>query len=194
MSYEITCQLCRHLLSSPVILNCCSTSVCSGCLSSISYKKDNNSSKLYYNCPFCFKDSEETETATSNDFLNSFIEYKHLTDKTLQSVCERCEKPTKYDEIIICNECNNKNLCQECSDTIHSVGRFQLHERTSLTNGVMHQLNCINDLMRCETHIKEKIEYICLKDQQFMCGLCVPAHKQNCKNNIVTIRFLFDLD
>ena len=109
----------------PVILSCCSNSICSGCLSAISYNKEFSSESTCYNCPFCKKEAEEVHSATSNNFLACFLEHVNNSEKTLDLPCERCEKPTKTENIVICNECNNQNLCRNCSDSIHSIGRFQ---------------------------------------------------------------------
>lgn len=188
MNHETTCQLCQHLFSTPISLSCCPSAICLDCLSTLSYKKDKDSEKLYYNCPFCKKEGEEVEGTTNNTFLAQFIEYSSDKEKFSQTVCERCDKVTDYDEIVICNECNNKSLCKDCSDSIHSVGKFKFHERSFFVKGVAHQTNCITKLIGCSNHPKEKIEYICLKDSQLLCAFCLPTHRQTCKNNVILIR------
>lgn len=187
---ETTCQLCQHLFSSPLILPCCSHSLCSSCLDTISYQKDNDPSKLLYNCPFCKKDSEESTSALPNNFLQDFLSQLTKSNESATIPCERCENPTKYDQIIICNECHNTKLCQGCSNHIHSVGKFKSHERSPFLNGVVHQATCLTDLTTCNTHLKEKIEYICSKDSTLLCSLCIPTHKQTCKASITTVKYL----
>jgi len=191
MNSEITCQQCQRLFSSPIILTCCTSPLCSTCLSSISYKSNNDQKKLYYNCPFCKKISEDVELVSDNKFLEDFINDITNKEKKIEKECDRCEKLTKYENIVICNECNNKSLCKECSNQIHNSGKFKFHERTSYTKGVVHHTTFVQNLAICEIHPKEKIEYICPKDSKLICPSCVVLHKQACKMNPVTLKFVY---
>lgn len=187
MNSEITCQQCHCIFSSPVILTCCTSSLCSSCLSGISYKSDNDHKKLY-NCPFCQKIIEETEIINENKFLEDFLYYNSNKRKKIEQECERCEKLTKYDDIMICNECSHKNLCKDCSDQIHSIGKFKSHERNPFLKRV-HQQTTLVDNLTCEIHSKEKIEYLCPKDSKYVCSICVALHKQACKVSPISLKF-----
>jgi len=189
MNSEIICPNCHCLFTSPIILSCCSSSLCANCFSNISYKSDTNHKK-FFNCPFCKKNSEESEFSMKNRFLEDFI--TQILNKEIKSEfeCERCEKLTKYENIIICNECRNNSLCDDCSNEIHKIGKFKFHERISFTKGIGHQTSVIKNLTMCDIHSKEKLEYFCPKDSNFICEICFSLHKQSCRVSPVTVKFL----
>ncbi len=187
MNKEITCQSCHHILESPVTLTCCYSPICLNCFQSILYQHDNEVQRQIYNCPFCKKVCEDKETILHNSFLEQFIKY-YIHDKVHEVACDRCEKLTRFEHIILCNDCNNKKLCEDCSDSIHNLGNYRNHERTSFSKGITHQTKFITNLSVCTTHIKEKIEFVCPKDSIFLCNLCLSSHKQTCRTTPISVK------
>ena len=181
ISNEIICPLCKHLLTKPVLLACCLTATCYGCLKKISYRSDSLSGEIYYNCPFCKKDHENLETVTASNFLQEYLNYLSKKGKPEFIICDRCDKDFGLEEVLICYCCDERVFCSSCNEILHSTGKYIEHTRKP------YHINKIKKegetYLSCKNHIKEKIEFVCMKDMSMLCNYCLASHKQACKSS-----------
>lgn len=189
MQQEVVCQICHKILAIPFTFQCCYTSVCQACLKQTDYKEPKASEKCHSICQFCHKEISDLTQPFMNKFLNEYIDNLKPGKETQCAYCDRCEKSIKYNDTIICSDCGNKSFCQDCNVMLHNVGKYQLHERSSFLSSVNCQANNFTKGMTCYLHIKEKIEFVCLKDFDVLCSKCCIIHKKNCKTSmIVTLK------
>lgn len=187
MNKEITCQICNNILSSPYILQCCNCSICQPCFKKTLQKDPKNVQKTKKSCPCCQKEVDDSNAPIPNRLLSDYIESTKKTDKALNFFCECCEKQTQYNALSVCMDCGNKSFCQECFVALHSIGKYQRHQKADISISSTSQNGNITKAPICSSHPNEKVEHICLKDFNLLCGKCSILHKRACKANTIVL-------
>ena len=183
MNSEIICEICSQIVSSPAILSCCYSSVCTECARKLSVRETNTFEKYCYKCPSCKKDHHSHAFIRSHTFLSRYIEFCHKKGKFQSVSCQNCQKTIKSTETIICDECGHSYLCKDCDVSVHTVEHKKHHHRTSVANIMKNHIGSLNKGIMCNTHQREKMEYLCLKDLSSLCKYCVSTHSRTCTEN-----------
>jgi len=181
MNSETLCQICSQLICSPIILSCCSASVCLECIKNISQKDKRNPDKLYYKCRLCSKDHQPFDSKKANTFLSRYIEYSHQKGYFEDVDCENCGIKKNFVETFGCNECNQKFLCKDCYSVSHNVSINKNHKTVNHGQIIKGFTGSLEKAILCQDHLNQKIEHICLKDLTTLCASCVAEHTKICK-------------
>lgn len=183
MNSETVCEICSHMISSPTVLMCCFSSVCSDCLKKITVKDPKRVTRPSYKCPFCSKEQQISTSAKPNVFLSRYIEFCYRKGKLQNVPCSQCQTSIKSTDANICGACGNQYFCKDCNSTVHNTETAKSHIRTSVNTVLKNYNGSLNKAMICPLHMKEKIEFICLKDLVTFCKTCVANHKRTCKEH-----------
>ena len=151
METEFKCELCGGLQVQPVLIPCCSSSVCE--------------SHIVSPCPICSKDMDISQVMENTILLSILQDFK-------TSPCQRCE--TK-DAVVHCKQCATV-LCKECSGIIHDKGIYKEHYLFSIKevklpdpklscdeHGLEFEYFCTDDWMPlCEECCNEHLDHAVL--------------------------------
>ena len=180
MNSEIICEICSQIVSSPAILTCCYSTVCTECARKLSVREANAFEKSCYKCPSCRKDHYSHAFIRYHTFLSRYIEFCHKQGKFQTVNCHNCQKPVNSSETCICSACGNNYLCKECDTSIHAAEDKKNHVRVSVSSVIKKFAGSLNKTITCNTHTKEQMEYLCLRDMSTLCKFCVPSHTKAC--------------
>lgn len=153
---DLKCIECRGDFKDPVILPCCSNSLCRECVltkekaSKQSSGSDNEGkdsidggnpfTESQFECPFCYRVLVEAEISSlpSNQLLIKVGKQEEKKEEVIEDdkseesedgLCQRC---SAEDQFLVCESCGGFALCEVCDDLIHSMGVYEKHVRLTL--------------------------------------------------------------
>ena len=198
ISKHLTCSICLEAFKVPKALSCLHT-FCESCLNMHICKTGVSGLRKYFECPLCRANIFPNERLTKEQWAKSFptnhmvvslLEDENLRPKTIsnaqteiEAICKPCYIDDKQARAFcFCVNCK-EYLCKACyedhrkfkSTRNHTVLKGEdLPKDTSA-------FDKLSELMYCDIHSDEKIEYKCTTDHVFLCSICATTSHIKCE-------------